>query len=58
MKWAINLYFCAKITNEWSCTFTLCICLHGADRDNFTLYRIPLCKAVTNHILSNDARVP
>ena len=39
MKWAMHLHFCAKIKNEWSCTYTPCICLHGADGDNFTLYR-------------------
>jgi hypothetical protein len=28
--------FDAKVKNEWSYTSTLCICLHGVHRINFT----------------------
>jgi hypothetical protein len=34
----------AKVKNEWSCTSSPCICLHGVDREN-TAFFLPACEA-------------
>jgi hypothetical protein len=27
-----------KVKNKWSCTYTPLVCLHGTDKDNFTVF--------------------
>ena len=34
------------VTNEWSCTSTRRICLHGVDRDSFIFLPVPVYTAI------------